>query len=49
MSFIFTKTENRKAKPIFPRREAGSGIGESIRKECRRVNMVELLCTHVCK
>jgi hypothetical protein len=26
-----------------------SGRGEEIGKGCRRVNMVEILCTHVCK
>jgi hypothetical protein len=25
------------------------GGGEDIRKGCRRVNVVEILCTHVCK
>jgi hypothetical protein len=24
-----------------------SGRGKDIRKECRRVNMVEILCTHM--
>jgi hypothetical protein len=26
-----------------------NGRGEDIRKRCRKVNMVEILCTHICK
>jgi hypothetical protein len=26
-----------------------SGSGEGIKKGCKRVNMMEMLCTHVCK
>jgi hypothetical protein len=28
---------------------AGSGREEDIGKECRKVNLVQILCTHVCK
>jgi hypothetical protein len=26
-----------------------SGMGEDVRRGCRRVNMVQILCTHACK
>jgi predicted RNA-binding protein YlqC (UPF0109 family) len=33
-----------------PAWDAGtSGRGKVLGKECRRVNMVQTLCTHVCK
>jgi hypothetical protein len=46
MSF-FSKMENRKAKQILG--VSISGKGEDIRRGYRRVNVVEMLCTHVCK
>jgi hypothetical protein len=48
MSFSKTKTESRKAKQVL----LGNWYqweGEKIRKGCRRVNMVEILCPHACK
>jgi hypothetical protein len=46
MSFFFSKNgeQGGKTGPVWglaPER------GEDIRKECRRVNMVDMLCTHV--
>jgi hypothetical protein len=45
---LFSKTENRKIKQVL------SGCwyqweGENIRKGCRRMNLVEILCSHVWK
>jgi hypothetical protein len=50
MFIYFTKTENRKAKQV----QSGGllsirGRREDIRKRCRRVNMLEILITHVYK
>jgi hypothetical protein len=42
---LFSKTEDRRVK----RSCLGvgtSGRGQDIRKGCRRMNMVEILCTH---
>jgi hypothetical protein len=36
--------ENRKEEQV-----GTSGSGEDVGKGCRRVNMVQILCTHVCK
>jgi hypothetical protein len=44
-SFSFTKLENRMAEQEFDT----SGRGEEVRNMCRRVNMVQILYTHVCK
>jgi hypothetical protein len=45
----FKKTENNKLKQdLSGRREVGtSGRWEDIKKECRKVNVVAILCTHV--
>jgi hypothetical protein len=40
--------QNRKAKQVQSRGWYQWEV-EDIRKGCRRVNMVEILCTHVCK
>jgi hypothetical protein len=46
---LFTKTENRKAKQVL----SGGGfwgrvpVGAEERKEVQRVNMVQILCSHV--
>jgi hypothetical protein len=46
-SFFFTKTEqDSKTGPVCG---VGTSGEEDIRKGCRRVNMVEILCTHVCE
>jgi hypothetical protein len=38
--------ENREVKQVLPG-VGTSGREEAVRKVCRRVNMVEILCTHV--
>jgi hypothetical protein len=48
MSFCFTKMENRKAEQTCLRGWY-QWEGEDTRKGCRRVNMVEILCTHISK
>jgi hypothetical protein len=48
MSFFFFY---RMAEQVLPG-DGGvgtSGRGEEKQKECRRVNIVQVLCTHVCK
>jgi hypothetical protein len=48
----FTKLENKWVELVLPRgREllVPVGEGEGVRKECRRVNTIKILCTHVCK
>jgi hypothetical protein len=47
--FSFTIMENRKEKQVFYVGLAPVGRGEDIRKGCMRVNMVDMLCTHICK
>jgi hypothetical protein len=44
MSF-FAKTEYRKAEQVLPRGWY-QWEGKDVRKECRRTNIVEILCTH---
>jgi hypothetical protein len=46
--FAFTKSKNRKAEQVLPREIDNSWRGEEVGKGCRRVNMVQILCTHVC-
>jgi hypothetical protein len=52
MSFFFlsfTKSENGRVEKVLPGAGVGySGKGEEIGKGCGRVNMVQMLCTHVC-
>jgi hypothetical protein len=50
--FSFIKLENRRDELAFYLAEVGSdtsGRGEDVGKGCRRMNMVQILCTHVCK
>jgi hypothetical protein len=48
MSFFFTKTEQEdKTGPVWG--IDASGRGEDIWKECMRVNMVEIIGTHIWK
>jgi hypothetical protein len=49
MSFFFSKTENKKAKQVLSGGLVPVGGWEDLRKGCRRVSMVEILCTHVYK
>jgi hypothetical protein len=49
--FSFTKSENRRAEQVLP---GGGGVGtrrrcKEVGKGCGRVNMVQILCTYVCK
>jgi hypothetical protein len=45
-----TKSKNRRVDqgPIWVR-VGTSGRGEEVGKVCRKVNIVQILCTHVCK
>jgi hypothetical protein len=45
---LFKKKKGQEGKTAGPRAGTMSS-GEDIRKGCRRVNMVEILCIHVCK
>jgi hypothetical protein len=48
MLFFKIKMENRRAEQVLSGEfvpVGGGGVG----KGCRRVNMVQILCTHVCK
>jgi hypothetical protein len=48
----FTKSENKRMEQVMPRvwEEVGtSGRVEVVEKGCKRVNMVQILCTYVCK
>jgi hypothetical protein len=47
--FSFTKPENKRAEQILPGGVGTSGSGEEVGKRCRRMDVVEILCTHVCK
>jgi hypothetical protein len=50
--YSFTKSKNRWAELLLPVGEGGfgtSGSGEEVGKGCKRVNMMQILCTHVCK
>jgi hypothetical protein len=47
--FIFTKLENRRVKQVLPGEVVTHERGEDIGKGCRRVNIVQILCTHECK
>jgi hypothetical protein len=54
MSFFFlfssTKSENRRAEQVLPRVGVGSSGKEEVAgKGGRRVNIVQKMCTHVCK
>jgi hypothetical protein len=41
--FSFTKSENRRAEQVLFWR------GEKVGKGCERMNIVQILCTHLCK
>jgi hypothetical protein len=41
--------ESRRAEQVLPGGVDTNGTGEEVGKVCRRVNMVQILCTHVCK
>jgi hypothetical protein len=48
--FSFTKFENRKEEQVlWGGEEVTRGRGLDLGKECRKVNMVRILCTHVWK
>jgi hypothetical protein len=51
MSFLFTKqkTGEQNRSCLGKRESVTSGNREDVGKGCRRVNMVQILCTHVCK
>jgi hypothetical protein len=45
MSFFKNREQEGKTGPFWG--FATLGLGKDIRKECRRVNMMEILCIHV--
>jgi hypothetical protein len=45
--FSFTKLENRRMEQILSGGVDTSGRGEKVGKGCGRVNIVQILCTHV--
>jgi hypothetical protein len=48
--FSFTKSQNRKMQQVLSVEGVGNNWkGKDIQKECKRVNIVQILCTHVCK
>jgi hypothetical protein len=47
--FSFTKSENRRMEQVLPGGLGTSGRVEEVGKGCGRVNIVQILCTHVCK
>jgi hypothetical protein len=47
--FSFTKLENRKAEQVLGRVVSTSGSGEEVGKGLGRVNILQILCTHVYK
>jgi hypothetical protein len=50
MSFFFLyKSENRRLEQILPQGIDTSGWEEEVGRGCRRVNMMQILCTHVYK
>jgi hypothetical protein len=44
---FFVKSGEEEGKQVLSGKLAPVGVGENIRRRCRRVNMVEILCTHV--
>jgi hypothetical protein len=49
-TFFFPKNEEQEVLSVQNRpclRVDTSGSGDDVRKKCRRVNVVEILCTHV--
>jgi hypothetical protein len=47
--FSFTKSENSRAEEVLPGGVGIRGRGEKLGNVCSRVNIVQILCTHVCK
>jgi hypothetical protein len=47
--FSFTKSENRGAEWVLSEGSLPAVGVEDMGKGCGRVNMVQILCTHVCK
>jgi hypothetical protein len=49
IEFFFTKSENRRVEQVLPRVVSTYGNGEQVGKWGGRVNIVQILCTHVHK
>jgi hypothetical protein len=47
--FSFTKLEDWWAEQVLSGELVSVGLGEEVGKGCGRVNMAQILCTHVCK
>jgi hypothetical protein len=47
--YFFYKIGNRRAEQVLPGVIGTSGKGEEVRKMYGRVNIVQILCTNVCK
>jgi hypothetical protein len=47
--FSFTKLENRRAEQVLSREVGTSGRGLEVGKGWGRMNIVQVLCTHVCE
>jgi uncharacterized Fe-S cluster-containing MiaB family protein len=47
--FLFIKSENRRAEQVLSEVLVAVWKGEEVEKGCGMMNMVEILCTHVCK
>jgi hypothetical protein len=45
----FAKSENRRAEQVLRGRSWGGGMEEEVGEGCKRVNMMQILCTHGCK
>jgi hypothetical protein len=49
MYFSFTKLENRRVEQVLWREVLGTSWGGGSRERGRKMNMVQIICTHVCK
>jgi hypothetical protein len=47
--FSFTKLEKRRAEQVGWGWYQWDGVEEDVGNGCRRVNIVQILCTHLCK
>jgi hypothetical protein len=47
--FVFYKNEKQESRTDLVSGVGTSGSGKDVEKGCRRVNMVQILCTPVCK
>jgi hypothetical protein len=47
--FSFTKLENRRVEQFLSGEAGTSVMGEKVEKGCKSENIVQILCTHVCK